>query len=270
MRPPGSSSTGRPSTPTASTRASGASSPSRSPTTRSRSSSSACSAAMRAASASPTRPRSYARRCCSGRTRSRRVTRALDVETVELADRVPQPGRAAARARSRLGRSKRRSGTARASGSAARRRGPCVVRRDPPTTGAEALAAAGLEPIRLAAKEGLSLINGTQFMASMATLALVRAPATRPDRRPRLRTLARVAPGLADELPPRNPPGPAAARADRLCRRTSSDCSKGRRSSSRIAGATRCRTPTRCGARRRCTVPAAICSTTSRRPSRSS
>ena len=42
-------------------------------------------------------------------------------------------------------------------------------------SGAEALAAAGLEPIRLAAKEGLSLINGTQFMAAMAALALVRA-----------------------------------------------------------------------------------------------
>ena len=41
--------------------------------------------------------------------------------------------------------------------------------------GADALAAAGLEPIRLASKEGLSLINGTQFMAAMATLALVRA-----------------------------------------------------------------------------------------------
>ena len=41
--------------------------------------------------------------------------------------------------------------------------------------GEEALAAAGLEPIRLAAKEGLSLINGTQFMAAMAALALVRA-----------------------------------------------------------------------------------------------
>jgi histidine ammonia-lyase len=41
--------------------------------------------------------------------------------------------------------------------------------------GADALAAAGLEPIRLVAKEGLSLINGTQFMAAMAALALVRA-----------------------------------------------------------------------------------------------
>jgi histidine ammonia-lyase len=41
--------------------------------------------------------------------------------------------------------------------------------------GAEALAAAGLEPIRLAAKEGLSLINGTQFMAAFGALGLVRA-----------------------------------------------------------------------------------------------
>ena len=48
--------------------------------------------------------------------------------------------------------------------------------------GVDALAAAGLQPVRLAAKEGLSLINGTQFMAAMAALALVRA-----------RRLARVA-----------------------------------------------------------------------------
>ena len=41
--------------------------------------------------------------------------------------------------------------------------------------GADALAAAGLEPVTLGAKEGLSLINGTQFMAAMAALALVRA-----------------------------------------------------------------------------------------------
>jgi histidine ammonia-lyase len=41
--------------------------------------------------------------------------------------------------------------------------------------GREALAAAGLEPVRLESKEGLSLINGTQFMAAMAALGLVRA-----------------------------------------------------------------------------------------------
>jgi histidine ammonia-lyase len=41
-------------------------------------------------------------------------------------------------------------------------------------SGADALAAAGLEPTRLAAKEGLSLINGTQFMAAYGALGLVR------------------------------------------------------------------------------------------------
>ena len=41
--------------------------------------------------------------------------------------------------------------------------------------GADALAAAGLKPIRLAAKEGLSLVNGTQFMAAMCALGLVRS-----------------------------------------------------------------------------------------------
>jgi histidine ammonia-lyase len=41
--------------------------------------------------------------------------------------------------------------------------------------GAEALRSAGLEPIRLAAKEGLSLVNGTQFMTAFAALGLRRA-----------------------------------------------------------------------------------------------
>jgi len=41
--------------------------------------------------------------------------------------------------------------------------------------GAAALARVGLEPVRLLAKEGLSLINGTQFMAAQGALGLVRA-----------------------------------------------------------------------------------------------
>jgi histidine ammonia-lyase len=41
--------------------------------------------------------------------------------------------------------------------------------------GAEALRRVELEPLTLAAKEGLSLINGTQFMTAMAALGLVRA-----------------------------------------------------------------------------------------------
>src|SRR5437763_968735 len=41
--------------------------------------------------------------------------------------------------------------------------------------GRDALQRAGLEPVRLEAKEGLSLVNGTQFMAAFAALGLVRA-----------------------------------------------------------------------------------------------
>src|SRR2546423_410373 len=42
-------------------------------------------------------------------------------------------------------------------------------------SGSDALAAAGLEPTILAAKEGLSLINGTQFMAAFGALGTARA-----------------------------------------------------------------------------------------------
>ena len=41
--------------------------------------------------------------------------------------------------------------------------------------GQEALERAGLQPLRLRAKEGLSLINGTQFMAAFGALGVVRA-----------------------------------------------------------------------------------------------
>jgi histidine ammonia-lyase len=41
--------------------------------------------------------------------------------------------------------------------------------------GADALRQAGLEPLRLRAKEGLSLINGTQFMSAFGALGVVRA-----------------------------------------------------------------------------------------------
>jgi histidine ammonia-lyase len=41
--------------------------------------------------------------------------------------------------------------------------------------GRDALVRAGLEPVTLEAKEGLSLVNGTQFMAAFAALGIVRA-----------------------------------------------------------------------------------------------
>src|SRR6185436_2684920 len=42
-------------------------------------------------------------------------------------------------------------------------------------SGAEALRRAGLEPLVLGAKEGLALINGTQFMTAIGALVLARA-----------------------------------------------------------------------------------------------
>jgi histidine ammonia-lyase len=42
-------------------------------------------------------------------------------------------------------------------------------------SGADALAAVGLEPVELEAKEGLSLVNGTQFMAAFGALGVTRA-----------------------------------------------------------------------------------------------
>ncbi len=41
--------------------------------------------------------------------------------------------------------------------------------------GADVLARVGLEPVRLGAKEGLSLVNGTQFMGAIGALAAVRS-----------------------------------------------------------------------------------------------
>lgn len=42
-------------------------------------------------------------------------------------------------------------------------------------SGSQALRAAGLKPIRLGPKEGLALINGTQFMTAIGTIALLEA-----------------------------------------------------------------------------------------------
>ena len=57
--------------------------------------------------------------------------------------------------------------------------------------GGDALAAVGLAPVVLHAKEGLSLVNGTQFMAAIGALGLVRAR--------RLQTAADIACAMAVE-----------------------------------------------------------------------
>ena len=135
--------------------------------------------------------------------------------------------------------------------------------------GAEALPAVGLEPIVLHAKEGLSLVNGTQFMAAVGALGLVRAR--------RLQVAADIACAMSVEaLNGRERAScPRSTRCGRFVgsrrrRRTFFASWKARRSSRRTAGATRFRIPTRSAARPRCTAPCATCSTTSTTSSRRS
>ena len=127
--------------------------------------------------------------------------------------------------------------------------------------GSDALARAGLEPIVLAAKEGLALINGTQFMAAVGALVLARAR--------RLVKLADVA--AAQTIEACAGRGRRSHPSSRRCARTPARWPRPRtctgcwttpRSWRRTAGAAACRTPTRCGARRRCTGPCATRSPT--------
>ncbi len=81
--------------------------------------------------------------------------------------------------------------------------------------GAEALRRAGLEPIELAAKEGLALINGTHLMAACGgARAARRAPAARRGRRHR-RALARGLHGIDDALRRAHPRAAPAPRPER-------------------------------------------------------
>ena len=136
---------------------------------------------------------------------------------------------------------------------------------------AVALNEAGLEPVELAAKEGLALINGTDGMLGMLVMADRRpadaAQVRRRHRRDGGRGPARHRPGLR-----RGPAGPAAAPGPgRLRRQPAPGPGRTRASSPAIAGrtATGSRTPTRCAAARRCTArPATPSSTRPPSPSR--
>ena len=140
---------------------------------RPQSCSSASCAPMRAGSAIRIPTRSSARRCSCARTRSRRAPRALAWRWSSCC-RASRPGRAAGRAEPRLG------GGIGDLAPLAHLALPLVGEGEAwfegeRLAGADALARAGLEPVELAAKEGLSLVNGTQFMAAMLALGLMRA-----------------------------------------------------------------------------------------------
>ena len=148
-----------------------------------------------------------------------------------------------------------------------------MTRRGALVPAADALAAAGLTPVELAAKEGLALINGTDGMLGMLVLAIT-------DLRRLLRT-ADIAAAMSVEGQLAHRPrlrAPSCRRSGRIRARRSrpptwSRCSPTPAWSPRTAGptATGCRTPTRCAARRRCTArPATPSSTPPRWPSASS
>ena len=134
------------------------------------------------------------------------------------ADRMPQPRCPAAGAGPRLGRRERRPRSARSSGAAARRRRARLVRGHAAARAREALAAAGLEPVRLGC-EGGPVADQRHAVHGGDGLDRAHArPAAGADGRSRLRALARGAAGLAHELPSGDPSGAAAARAGRLGR----------------------------------------------------
>ncbi len=80
--------------------------------------------------------------------------------------------------------------------------------------GGEALRRAGLEPIVLAAKEGLALLNGTQAMTAVGGLAVAPRPPIGPVGRPGGRHVARSVDGHAGRIRRADSPGSAARRPD--------------------------------------------------------
>ena len=120
--------------------------------------------------------------------------------------------------------------------------------------GADALRRAAIEPLTLAAKEGISLINGTQAMLAIGCLELEAAQVLtevgRRDLRHDARCAARHAARLRRADPRGAPPSPAKWRAPPAC----AACWKRARSGSRTSPAGACRTRTRCAAPRRCTA----------------
>ena len=129
---------------------------------------------------------------------------------------------------------------------------------------ADALAAAGITPVVLREKEGLALINGTDGMLGMLTLAthdlaLLFRTADLAAAMSVEALLGTDAVFAADLQALRPHPGQAVSAANlRALLAGSAD----RGQPPRTGDAPACRTPTRCAARRRCTAPAATPSRT--------
>ena len=188
---------------------------------------------------------------CSG-------VRPVVAETI--ARRCSTPGIDAGRARARLARRQRRPRAARALRAGADRRGRGRRRRRRAGRRPQALAAAGIEPVTLGAKEGLALINGTDGMLGHAACsrcadldALLRSRRRRRRDDASRRCWAPTAPSPPTCMALR--PQPGQARQRRQPARAAGGLAD-RRQPPRTATRA-CRTPTRCAARRRCTAPRA-------------
>ena len=122
----------------------------------------------------------------------------------------------------------------------------------------------GIEPVELAEKEGLALVNGTDGMLGMLVLALADLRRLLDHRRRRRGDERRGAAGHRRRLR-RRPAGAAPAPGPgRVARPTCARCWPAAASWPATAGpsAPACRTPTRCAAPRRCTAPPATPSPT--------
>jgi len=136
-------------------------------------------------------------------------------------------------------------------------------------SGADALAAAGLEPTRLERRRGCrSSTERSSWRPMGPSASSARAgsrarPTSRarfPSRRCRARERAFSRRSTASVRFAANP----------IRRRTSCACSRDPQSTRHTSGATRCKTRTRSAVHRRCTAPRVTCSTTSKGPWRSS
>ncbi len=123
-------------------------------------------------------------------------------ETLALLEAMLDARRDAGRAVARVGRRLGRSRAARAYGRRDDRRRRGALRR-PVLPAAEALAQAGLAPLALGPKEGLALLNGTQFSTAFALAGLFEAEARVPRGAGRRRALDRRGRGSDTPFDPR-------------------------------------------------------------------
>ena len=135
--------------------------------------------------------------------------------------------------------------------------GECIDAAGARIPSGDALKRAQIKPLVLEAKEAISLINGTQAMLAVGTLALLAAE-TLVDSADVMAALCcdalKGTDAAFDERIHKARPHSGQIRLRRICAR----CLKAARFANRTVNAAACRTPIRCAASRRCTARCAI------------